>query len=290
LGAYNFSNGYWLIDNAKPSKPTLITTAGNDYFDGEIIECERARIREHMDNTGGIYSGHQHGGNCMVCGSVNAIYTFLFYHQFSNTYIRMGSDCARKCEMSGDFGADNAFRIAVQDARKAQAGKRKAEAVLKAEGLERCWEIYLGDVAGKWEETTIGDIVYKLVKYGSLSDRQISFLSSLLNKIDTRVERQAKRDAERAVADDCPTGKMEIIGVVVKTDMHENDWGVRDVMTVKDDRGFLVWGTSPSAHSIEKGDRVSFHATVTPSDSDSKFGFFKRPTRTEVLERVERAT
>jgi len=43
LGAYNSSNGYWLIDNAKPSKPTLITTAGNDYFDGEISATHKDR-------------------------------------------------------------------------------------------------------------------------------------------------------------------------------------------------------------------------------------------------------
>ena len=259
----------------------------DDLSDCLALQAEREAIRAHMDRTGGSYSQHVHGGNCMVCGSVHAIYTILFYHHPTNTYVRMGSDCATKCEMGGDY-KDSAFRAAVQDARRAQAGKKKAEVVLSDEGLTRCWEISCGTVGDKWEESTIGDIVYKLVKYGSLSDRQISFLRSLLDRIDSRVEREAKRAAERAVADDCPTGKMEIIGVVVKTDMHENDWGVRDVMTVKDDHGFLVWGTSPAAYSIEKGDRVSFHATVTPSDSDSKFGFFKRPTQTEVLERVER--
>ncbi|MCG3843083.1 DUF1176 domain-containing protein [Psychrobacter sp. Ps1] len=43
LGAYNSSNGYWLIDNTKPSKPMLITTAGNDYFDGEISATHKDR-------------------------------------------------------------------------------------------------------------------------------------------------------------------------------------------------------------------------------------------------------
>jgi hypothetical protein len=36
LGPYNSSTGYWLINNAKPSNPMLITTAGNEYEAGEI--------------------------------------------------------------------------------------------------------------------------------------------------------------------------------------------------------------------------------------------------------------
>lgn len=58
LGAYNFSNGYWLIDNAKPSKPTLITTAGNDYFDGEISATHKDRgIGDCWSRTAWIWNG-----------------------------------------------------------------------------------------------------------------------------------------------------------------------------------------------------------------------------------------
>ncbi len=31
--------------------------------------------------------------------------------------------------------------------------------------------------------------------------------------------------------------------------------------------------------SIERGDRVRFTATLTPSDRDPKFGFYKRPSK-----------
>jgi len=58
LGAYNFSNGYWLIDNAKPSKPTLITTAGNDYFDGEISATHKDRgIGDCWNRTAWTWNG-----------------------------------------------------------------------------------------------------------------------------------------------------------------------------------------------------------------------------------------
>ena len=42
-GAYNESSGYWLINHDKPSKPKLITTAGNDYSNGEIWATHKDR-------------------------------------------------------------------------------------------------------------------------------------------------------------------------------------------------------------------------------------------------------
>ncbi|KKK40947.1 hypothetical protein LCGC14_2907560, partial [marine sediment metagenome] len=70
------------------------------------------------------YAQHDHGGVCMVCGSVNALYTIIFYHASSNTYIRMGGDCAAKCDMARAGDQEN-FRVAVNDARRNQAGKPK---------------------------------------------------------------------------------------------------------------------------------------------------------------------
>ncbi len=42
-GAYNMGYGYWLIDNAKPSKPQLITTSGSQYAKGEIWATHKGR-------------------------------------------------------------------------------------------------------------------------------------------------------------------------------------------------------------------------------------------------------
>ena len=42
-GAYNMGVGYWLINHAKPSKPTLITTSASDYSDGEIYAIHKDR-------------------------------------------------------------------------------------------------------------------------------------------------------------------------------------------------------------------------------------------------------
>jgi hypothetical protein len=256
---------------------------------GSIIGCQivmdlRAKIQAHMNRTGGTYSGHEHGGNCMVCGSVNAIYTVLFYHAKSNTYVRMGQDCAMKCEM-GDPEAFRTFRTQIQDAVKRNAGKAKAEALLNQQGLSEAWTIFLATDRTGWryEENTILDIVWKLVQYGSLSDKQFSFLGTLLQKIGNRAAEDARRAAELANAKDCPEGRMEILGTILTTKTQESQYGITLKMLVKADDGWKVWGTVPSSIAGEderglKGRRIQFSATIQRSKDDPKFGFFKRPT------------
>ncbi len=265
--------------------------------DASFLMAERELLRAHMARTGGTYSGHQHGGNCMVCGSVNAVYTVLFYHGKTNSYVRMGTDCAAKCDM-GDPNLFDAFRKGVKDARELQKGKNKAKALLSDRGLDRAWDMYdhisFQDIpeSGQ-EESTIENIVGKLVKYGSISDKQFDYLGTLLTRIDTRAEREAKRKAEDEAAKPCPTGRIEVTGTVLTTKYQESVYGETLKMLVKADDGWKVWGTVPSIleiftdgdiqRGLQHGDRVRFKAQVTPSDTDTKFGFFKRPTQAEVI-------
>jgi len=159
-----------------------------------FMRAEREALRTHMAHTGGTYSTHAHGGNCHVCGNANAIYTALFHHAETNTYIRMGQDCAAKCDM-GNAEAFRSFRAKVAGARESLAGKNKAQLILADDGLSAAWDIYLAPngMAKKWEENTITDIVGKLVKYGSISEKQTAFLHSLVSKIDARASVEAAR-------------------------------------------------------------------------------------------------
>lgn len=252
-----------------------------DFGSAEFLKEERARIRAHMTRTGGNYSGHEHGGNCMVCGSVNAVYTMLFYHAKSNSYVRTGSDCAAKIEMSG-IEEFNRFRAAVKNAIEAKAGKKKAEAILNEAGLSEAWKIYESDNRSQYEERTIGDIVSKLVTYGSISERAENFVRDLLAKIPTR---EARKEAERqahADAAECPEGRIVIVGEVLATKVQDSDFGSVVKMLVRAETGFKVWGTCPAG--IVRGMKISFKATVTRSNDDAKFGFFKRPSSAQVLE------
>ena len=231
----------------------------------------------------------------MVCGSVNAVYTLLFYHAKTNSYVRMGTECADKTYSGADFGM-NQFRRNIEDARLNQRGKMKAKALLGDAGLSAAWELYVADVQAlynslgvqslPYEEVTIRDMVSKLVRYGSISDNALGYLRILLGKIPERVqrnaEREAKRKAEKEAAAPCPTGRVKIEGIVLKVEERENPYdrfggGVRTVMTVKANEGYVVWGSVPSGAVVEKDCKITFVATVTPSENDSKFGFAKRP-------------
>jgi len=81
----------------------------------------------------------------------------------------------------------------------------------------------------------------------------------------------------------CPIGRVTVIGKVVSTDAKDTDYGTRYVMTVRDDRGFTVWGSQPSSLYPEVGDRIEFTASVERSDRDECFGFFKRPTKARII-------
>ncbi|MGH7192355.1 MAG: hypothetical protein ACREJM_02340 [Candidatus Saccharimonadales bacterium] len=263
----------------------------------------RRQIRDHMKRTGGEYSAHEHGGNCHICGAC-AMYVATFYHAPSNTYITTGEDCAAKLHMGADF---RHMRRSIANAREALAGKRKANVILSDAGLDAAWAVYEAEppananmvtgeanpakgVPAYREELIVKDMVGKLVKYGSISEKQTNFLRKLVGDIANRANLEAKRAnleakraAEKAAAADCPTGRVEITGTVIKKEYYDSAYGETLKMVVKDDSGFLVFGSVPSSIRPERGDRVKFTATVTPSDRDPKFGFCKRPSKASIL-------
>ena len=93
---------------------------------------------------------------------------------------------------------------------------------------------------------------------------------------------QKEREAERAAAKPCPTGRLQITGTVLSVKAQPSDYapgGEVLKMLVKTEEGWLAYGSVPSClFGIERGDRVRFKGTITPSERDNKFGFFKRPT------------
>jgi hypothetical protein len=289
------------------------------FGDSQFILQERKICKSHMERTGGIYSHHEHGGSCDVCGNVLAIFLALFYHAKTNEYIRVGVNCAQKLEMSLDESRMNMFRRQLADAREAQAGKRKAISILSDAGLIAAWEVFtaeypkhaesckaagqnqFGDDNGAenactcdreahirqfdmYEERTIRDIVGKLVKYGNVSDAQKAFISKLIANIARRPIIEAERAAEREAAGPVPTGRVEMTGTVLSMKEVEvpaygySRFGGESTawkLLIRLDNGSKVWGSRFA--NLEKGDNVKFTATVTASDKDAKFGFYKRP-------------
>lgn len=116
---------------------------------------------------------------------------------------------------------------------------------------------------------------------GYLSDRQVD---AVLRGIE-RDKRDAERDAAKVALVEsgvkCPEGKVTIEGEIVSTRVDDGYYGTTVKALVVTEAGWKVWGTKPSAAS--KGDRIRFVATVTPSADDPLFGFYKRPTKVEII-------
>lgn len=267
---------------------------------------QRKFIREHMQRTGGAYSRHKHGGTCMICGA-HANYLATYYHKKTNSYINTGETCA--------FHMDREVTQAFRDMRKSvtdwnnlKAGKLKAKNKLNEVGLDYSFELYKDwqetivrarngeplDMFYDRERVIIHEIVSKLVKYGNISEKQIAFMRTLENNLKTgntwAAQQQAREEAwaaENANAAPCPSGRVEIVGTIVKVKEHESNYGTSWKMIVKADNGFRVYGSIPNTiHDANKNDKVKFTATVTPSNDDPKFGFFKRPSKASFINRA----
>lgn len=241
-----------------------------------LLEEEQDHIRKFMAEHGARYANHEHGGTCQCCGA-HAIYLAAFYHEHHNEVILVGERCAEKLDM----GCDAAFKTArrkVASAKEYATGKARAQLQLREFGLLRAWDIYTtGDTSGT-DETIVIDMVRKLISYGSLSDKQVEFLRRLISRIDNRDQYLAQREAEKAAAQDCPSGRMEIRGTVISIKEVTGYYGDALKMLVKAQGGYTVYGTIPRGLNAEKGVEVTFTATVTPSDRDSKHGYFSRPS------------
>lgn len=111
----------------------------------------------------------------------------------------------------------------------------------------------------------------------NLSERQRSAVLA-------SAQRTADRAAEDAAAADVPVGRVEVSGVVLTIKWVDGMYRDTQKMLVKADSGFKVWGTVPtSIMEADKGDRVTFTATVEPSKDDPKFGFYKRPAKAVIV-------
>jgi hypothetical protein len=278
--------------------------SGDGLVDFSLMADERIRLREHMKKTGGKYAGHDHGGNCHVCGAWFIDHA-IYYHGDTNSYLNIGFDCADKMDI-GEARAFRNFRTARKNAFELRSGKMKAEATLKEAGLDRAWELFTtlaGDdgndhtvpnhamVEGLSQRLryqtvnnlyTVFDLVRKLIKYGNLSEKQVNFLKLLVDKIDNVRAIQAKWDADADAAAPAPEGRVEFAGTILSLKDQESYYGFTLKATIKTDAGWRIFVTLPSsAHELNVGDRIALRANVTPSDDDPKFAFGKRPHQLE---------
>jgi len=253
--------------------------------DAYFLLEERARINAHKARTGGKYSGHEHGGNCGICGNANAIYTVLFYHAPTNTYVRTGQECAEKLDCGAGF---EVFRTSCKAALDRKAGKEKARALLDAENLGAAWDVYAAEGEKKSnDQWTVTEIVGNVVRYGRLSEAQANYLRTLLDRIARAPEIAAQRAAEREAAKPVPITEERVVvrGKILSIRYPDQGCGGDPTKClVQTDDGWKVWGTLPrQLDDAERGAVIEFSAKIAPSQDDPKFGFFSRPTKPRLI-------
>lgn len=168
-----------------------------------------------------------------------------------------------------------------------------ATQVLTSKGLDVAMAWHLSDVsslnpdvAKSFEFRTLQDIVVRLIRWGSLSDKQFSFLGNLCSKLETmESDLTARRNAKEA-ARPVPSGRVVVKGKVLSVKGVDTAYGFTRKMLVESMDGFKVYGTVPTACDIDRGMVIEFVGTCEPSKDDSKFGFFSRPAKLTVIESV----
>lgn len=245
---------------------------------------EHARLAMIRQQFPAFQGNHAYKGTCDHCGAFHA-YGVVFLHEPSEELVAVGHICA-----DGTFDLPDRVAFLRRNAERAIAAERErrqlAEATAAFEADHPEILAHLRDFAADGNEF-YADLLRKLPRYGFLTPGQIAAVERNMAKDHARRADRAAREAERAaeivVPVACGDG-IEICGVIVSTKWHEDGFGGKLVMTVRDDRGFRVWGSVPRAISdAEAGDHITFVANITASDRDPGFGFFKRPRRAAVL-------
>lgn len=80
--------------------------------------------------------------------------------------------------------------------------------------------------------------------------------------------------------------RVNFTGKILSTKYQENQFGGCLKMLFQDERGFKLWGSVPNKLLQENLDdlKIKFSATVQVSNNDKSFGYFKRPTKIEILD------
>jgi hypothetical protein len=237
----------------------------------------------------GFKHGHGDYGTCGHCG-VRIRYGALMVHEASKQYIYVGEIC-----LDGRFEMTKTQFQALRT-----AARLNSQQATKMERIERIfaehpllvWITYAGQIENSYGFVNgfLVDLYRSLKKYGELSDRQIAAAEkSILKDTEKEDARQAAKAAEIEAQPEVelPVGRVTVTGEVF-TIKEQDGYMPGEIVTkmgVKDDRGWKCWGSVPgNIWDVQKGQRVTFVATVEPSKGDDPlFFYFKRPAKAEVL-------
>jgi len=246
---------------------------------------------------------------CDCCGSKPRAVAY-YKHIPTGEVITVGLICSEKIQ-AGAWEEGHRQALTVIAERKRAIKKAEGESFIDSNsGLRSVLE------SGKHE--ILDDMLGKVHKYGSLSEKQVAFAFRLFAQCIEREEEKARLLAKLDGATlDC-TQRITVAGTVKTVKWQDSDYGGSYKMLVELDSGFKVWGTVPTSfadandyadshindirqygggwgaerlakeqaelnklelETIRIGNSIQFTARFQMSNDDATFAFFKRPTK-----------
>jgi hypothetical protein len=261
-----------------------------DFPAPEMVKHRLAVIAELIEN--GYKFGAGSSRNCGHCGA-HIRYAALMVREDVKEFIYVGETCldnrfsVSKAEFDQMRKASAALRAAYKGTTKFIAFCDANQNVAYASYVDNFSDEDVRAMGIGWECGVLSDMAWKAHKYGDLSVKQLAFMSSLFDKISLKAEKLVEREAVKATLPPVVEGRYIIEGEVVSLKTESGyTWNSPDVtkVLVKLADGTKVYGTLPAAiDDAEKGDIVSFTATVTRSTKDHTFGIFKRPMQAHMM-------
>jgi hypothetical protein len=263
--------------------------------------------QDYVDNN--MFDGNaKNGRGCDCCGSKPRAVAY-YKHIPTGEVITVGLICSEKIQ-AGAWEEGHRQALTVIAERKRAIKKAEGESFIDSNsGLRSVLE------SGKHE--ILDDMLGKVHKYGSLSEKQVAFAFRLFAQCIEREEEKARLLAKLDGATlDC-TQRITVTGTVKTTKFQDSDYGGSMKMLVELDNGFKVWGTIPTsnvdatdyynnaesrierfnhrseqdvnddkkimerykAEMVNVNDTIQFTARFQMSKDDATFAFFKRPTK-----------
>jgi len=286
-------DGY--LDNKAPDANEFFFLSG---IDGSAAANMVKAAREQFNADFGRYFGFRDAENkhaviphnCAHCGK-SIRYVVAAKYAPTGEYVAIGETCAQRIDMTLDqFRIKKLHEVAAKRNKTiAAGGKYNAYLEEHADFAEAVGRYY--EAGTEVSNHFVNDVLSKLRRYGSLSDAQRDGVINAINRgfeFAARKAERVQRDAEEreaaiAAGVSMVEGRREISGEVLSVKSQDSYYGVTVKMLVKDSDGLKYWGTVPAAINPERGDTVTFTATVKKSDDDDMFGFFSRPSKASIV-------
>jgi hypothetical protein len=241
------------------------------------------------------------GSKCEHCGA-NIRWAGIVKYLPTGQHFIVGETCAEERMSLGSKTAHYARleRMAVEH-RAEMERRANARAVFFREHPAEAEYLFNTD---RPYDQFLDDLARKLDQYGDLTEKQLACITRNITRDAERAARIADRDAQMADVPALVPGRREITGTVVSTKEQMTDFGMQVKMVVEQADGNRIYGTIPQrifdtletdhvnrnpygnyvgvSHEDVRGLRVTLTATVTVSENDEHFGFYKRPANASV--------